>query len=120
MAASVQSNVVDYDTFEKLVASQNGGPLPDLHSFYKYVIAQPQGPADLAALATITATQADPTIKTAAPAAPEALSEFNQSTSANSHVLNFLVYQRIYLNALDKKYTIDMGGFMPISTVLIL
>ncbi|KAF4952772.1 hypothetical protein FGADI_6525 [Fusarium gaditjirri] len=115
MAASVQSNVVGYDTFEKLVASQNGGPLPDLHSFYKYVVAQPQGPADLAALATTTATQADPTFKAAAPA-PEALEGiegFNESTYATGSVINLWVYQRVYINALGRSCTIDMGGITP-------
>ncbi|SCO92486.1 uncharacterized protein FRV6_16614 [Fusarium oxysporum] len=113
MASAVRSNAVDYDTFEKLVASQNGGPLPDLQSFYKFVIAQPEGPADLASLAATTATQANTTSKTAALAAPNAPSGFQQQTSANGSVINLWVYQRVYINALGKQCTINMGGVTP-------
>ncbi|KAF4985430.1 hypothetical protein FGRMN_11211 [Fusarium graminum] len=114
MAAAVQSDVVSYDTFQKLVASQNGGPLPDLQSFYQYVIAQPQGPADLVSLASTTAAQADGIIKNAALAAPETTSSgFSQQTSANGSVINLWVYQRVYINALGKQCTINMGGVTP-------
>ncbi|KAM0190432.1 hypothetical protein ACHAPI_009421 [Fusarium lateritium] len=114
MATAVQSDVVSYDTFEKLVASQNGGPLPDLQSFYKFVVAQPEGPADLASLAATTATQADTGNKTAALAAPDATaSGFSQQTSANGSVINLWVYQRVYINALGKSCTINMGGITP-------
>ncbi|KAM0204724.1 hypothetical protein ACHAPA_011736 [Fusarium lateritium] len=114
MATAVQSDVVSYDTFEKLVASQNGGPLPDLQSFYKFVVAQPEGPADLASLAATTATQANTVNKTAALAAPDsAPSGFSQQTSANGSVINLWVYQRVYINALGKQCTINMGGITP-------
>ncbi|KAF5672717.1 hypothetical protein FDENT_10519 [Fusarium denticulatum] len=109
------TDVVSYDTFEKLVASQNGGPLPsDLESFYKYVIAQPEGPADLASLAATTATQASTIIEAASLASPDVkASGFSNQTSANGSVINLWVYQRVYINALGKSCTINMGGVTP-------
>ncbi|RKL50850.1 hypothetical protein BFJ72_g303 [Fusarium proliferatum] len=116
MAAVAQSNSVSYDTFEKLVASQNGGQLPsDLDSFYKYIVAQPEGPSDLAALAATTATKADPASNAAdLTAAPEVKAAgFSNQTSANGSVINLWVYQRVYINALGKTCTINMGGITP-------
>ncbi|KAF5587252.1 hypothetical protein FPCIR_7660 [Fusarium pseudocircinatum] len=115
MAAVAQSNAVSFNTFEKLVASQNGGPLPsDLESFYKYILAQPEGPSDLAALAATTAAKADITSNTADAAAPEVKAAgFNNQTSANGSVINLWVYQRVYINALGKTCTINMGGVTP-------
>ncbi|PNP76750.1 hypothetical protein FNYG_10169 [Fusarium nygamai] len=68
MAAVAQSNAVSFDTFEKLVASQDAGLLSsDLEGFYKYILAQPDGPSDLASLAVTTAAKADITNNTALP-----------------------------------------------------
>ncbi|KAF5563567.1 hypothetical protein FPANT_14214 [Fusarium pseudoanthophilum] len=115
MAAVAQSDAVSYETFEKLVASQNGGPLPsDLESFYKYILAQPDGPSDLSALAATTATKADITSNTADAAAPEVKAAgFRNSTSANGSVINLWVYQRVYVNTLGKTCTINIGGVTP-------
>ncbi|KAJ4127943.1 hypothetical protein NW768_008226 [Fusarium equiseti] len=110
MAAVAQPNAVSFDTFERLVASQNGGALPsDLESFYKYILAQPDGPSDLASLAATTANQdvtsdALPEVKAAG---------FMNETSANGSVINLWVYQRVYINALGKTCTINMGGITP-------
>lgn len=115
MAAEAESNVVSYDTFEKLVASQNGGPLPsDLEGFYKYILAQPKGPSDLASLAATSATNVDPTEDPTTLASPEVKAAgFRNETSANGSVINLWVYQRVYINALGKSCTIDMGGITP-------
>ncbi|KAF5536496.1 hypothetical protein FPHYL_12958 [Fusarium phyllophilum] len=112
MAAVAQSNTVSYETFEKLVASQNGGPLPsDLESFYKYILAQPDGPSDLVSLAATTATKADLPSNTAdAGTGKVKAAGFRNETSANGSVINLWVYQRVYINALGKTCTINMGG----------
>ncbi|KAF5532049.1 hypothetical protein FMEXI_12668 [Fusarium mexicanum] len=115
MASVAQSDVVSYDTFETLVASQNAGQLPsDLETFYHYIIAQPEGASDLAALAATSASQANPSTNAADAAAPEVKAAgFRNETSANGSVINLWVYQRVYINALDKTCTINMGGITP-------
>lgn len=109
----------DYDAFVKLVSSQNAGPLPDLAPFHKYILSKPEGPANLAKLASVAAPSAAGTPETGKPTALVDATVgdplFSQQTSANGSVLNLWFYQRVTVDAgaLKRQCVANMGGITP-------
>jgi hypothetical protein len=87
------------------VSTQNAGPLPDLTSFYKFILSQPDGAANLANLASIKPPKSagKPT-----PSDPE----FTQQTSASGSLISAVVYERatVTATALALTFTGNLGG----------
>lgn len=119
MGSIAASNIADgdYEAFVKLVSSQNAGTLPDLTTFYKYILSQPERPANLAKLASVDAPKSAGSPDTGKPTAlvdAEAGDPgFSQQTSANGSVLNLWLYQRVTVSALGKTCVANMGGITP-------
>jgi hypothetical protein len=108
--------------FVKLVASQNSGELPDLISFHKFILAQPQGSANLSALSSMLTPPAPPASDlqppakvTSSAASSAAAAGFSNQASATGSVINLWFYQRVHLEVspLGKRCDINMGGITP-------